>query len=277
MQRALPWLARRFRIVALARTLERAAQLRDLGVIPILADLDQPATLRRLAGLADYLLISAPPPASGAGDPRMRRLLASLKRGAILPCKAVYISTTGVYGDCQGAHIDETRPLAAQSERALRRVHAERQLRSFGLQHGHASILRAPGIYAAERLPLARVQAGTPALLPEHDSYSNHIHADDLAHACCLALFRGKPQRAYNVCDDSDWKMGDWFDRVADAFSLPRPPRLPREQLVSQVSPALWSFMRESRRIANKRLHQELRLRLRYPTPDTLLDQLRNS
>jgi nucleoside-diphosphate-sugar epimerase len=139
------------------------------------------------------------------------------------------------------------------------------------------SLFRAPGIYAAGRLPVERIRAGSPALLAEQDGYTNHIHADDLAMACALGLFRGRAQRAYNICDDSETKMGDWFDQVADALDLPRPPRRSREAVQAAVSPQTWSFMRESRRLSNHRLKCELRYRLRHVTPKRLLDQLRSS
>lgn len=274
LQRALPWLVRRFRIYALARSDASAQALRAQGVIPVRADLDNAASLKRLAGLADYLLHSAPPPTQGRQDPRLRRLLAALLHSRILPRGAVYISTTGVYGDCGGEPIDETRPCRPGSERAWRRVDAESQLRRYGRLHGRVSMLRAPGIYAADRLPIERVRAGTPAVAHGEDSYSNHIHADDLAHAACLALFRGKPQRCVNVCDDSEWKMGEWFDRVAAAYGLLPVPRLARADIQAAVSPALWSFMRESRRIRNDRLKRELRMRLSYATPQVLLDRM---
>ena len=178
----------------------------------------------------------------------------------------MYISTTGVYGDCAGAQIDETRPRCPQSERALRRVDAENQLRDWGKRNAVAiSILRAPGIYAADRLPLDRLQRGLPALRAEDDVFTNHIHADDLARACLAALRHGRGGRACNVVDDSELRMGDYFDAVADAFALPRPPRLARADAAACLSPAQLSFMGESRRIGNRRLKNELKVRLAYP------------
>lgn len=178
----------------------------------------------------------------------------------------MYISTTGVYGDCAGAQIDETRPRRPQSERALRRVDAENVLRAWGKRNAVAiSILRAPGIYAADRLPLERLQRGLPALRAEDDVFTNHIHADDLARACLAALRHGRGGRACNVVDDSELRMGDYFDAVADAFALPRPPRLARADAAACLSPAQLSFMGESRRIGNRRLKNELKVRLAYP------------
>ena len=266
-RRILSRLPRPDRVHALVRDAARAAEWRQAGAKPVLADLDDRASLMRLAGLADVVLHLAPPPGEGPRDTRTRNLLAALGQSKSLPRQLVYVSTTGVYGDCDGAAIDETRRLHPESARAGRRVDAERQLRAWGKRHGVAvSILRAPGIYAADRLPLERLQRGTPALLATEDVYTNHIHADDLAAACLAALRHPAANRAYNVVDDSDLKMADYFDRVADAFGLPHPPRLSRAEARQAMSPVQWSFMRESRRIGNRRLKNELKLRLAFPT-----------
>nr|WP_254431880.1 NAD-dependent epimerase/dehydratase family protein [Azonexus fungiphilus] len=268
-RRILTQLAPQYRVYALMRDAARAAEWRRAGAVPVFGDLDRRRSLDRLGGLADVVLHLAPPPASGESDTRTRHLLAALEKAESLPRRLVYVSTTGVYGDCGGALIDETRRLAADNPRARRRVDAERQLRAWGRRRGVAvSILRAPGIYAADRLPLERLEKGLPALVDRDDVFTNHIHADDLAAACRAAIRRGAANRAYNAVDDSDLKMSEYFDRVADAFTLPRPPRLPRARLATAVSPLQLSFMRESRRIGNRRLKHELKLSLAYPTVD---------
>ena len=178
----------------------------------------------------------------------------------------VYVSTTGVYGDCAGALIDETRTVAPHNARAQRRVDAEQVLRAWAVRAGASlAILRVPGIYARERLPLRRLEQGIPALLAQDDVYTNHIHADDLAHIVALALFRSLPGRIYHAVDDTHMKMADYFDTIADAFGMPRPPRVARELLPSAVSPMLMSFMSESRRMSNTRIKRELGVRLRFP------------
>jgi nucleoside-diphosphate-sugar epimerase len=203
----------------------------------------------------------------GECDTRTRNLLAALGRAQSLPCCLTYVSTTGVYGDWGGAWGDETRPARPLSSRARLRVDAEQTLRRWGACNGvRVSILRAPGIYAAERLPLERLRAGTPALCASEDVYTNHIHADDLAHACVQALWRGRANRCYNVVDDGELKMGDYFDLVATHCGLPPPPRLARAELAERLSATQMSFLRESRRIGNRRLSRELGLRLKYPT-----------
>lgn len=269
--RLLPLLAGRFRVFAVTRDPERGAALRALGAVPVVADLDQPASLARLRGLARQVVHLAPPQPSGGHDRRTRNLVAVLPAGARL----AYVSTTGVYGDCGGALVDETRGVAPKNDRARRRVDAERILRGWARRTGgQLSILRVPGIYASDRLPLQRLREGTPALRPEDDVYTNHIQADDLARIVALALFRGLPNRVYHAVDDTRMRMGDYFDAVADAFGLPRPPRLARAALREQVSPVLLSFMSESRRLDNARL-RELGVRLRYPDVASALAQWR--
>lgn len=264
--RALPALLGRYRVCALVRSPDRAArETPDLGLVH--GDLDLPQTLGRLAGSADLVLHCAPPPNVGGDDPRTQHLLDALGSGEILPQRVVYLSTSGVYGDCAGARVDESRPVNPQSDRARRRVDAERRLRDWTSARGvRLVVLRVPGIYAADRLPVERLRAGTPALRPEDDGYTNHIHADDLAAIAVLALEHPQAEGVFNASDDSEMKMGDWFDLVADRNGLPRPPRIARSDAAARVSPALLSFMAESRRLVNRKMKEVLGVRLRYPT-----------
>ena len=262
----------RVRLAGLTRNPDDVRKLRQRGVVPIAGDLDDRRTLARLDVGAFAVVHCAPPPPEGRDDPRTRNLLAALSSARIIPRRFVYLSTSGVYGDCAGARVHETRPVRAHTPRARRRLAAERRLRRWATQHDVAlSILRVPGIYAATRLPLERLRHGTPALVPDEDVFSNHVHADDLARAIVAALYRAKPNRAYNVCDDSEMKMGAWFDLVADAFRLPRPPRVSWDDAERVIAPVLLSFMSESRRLANDRMKRELRLALRHPTPHEML------
>ena len=259
-------LSRSHRVFALTSQQNRFQELREVGATPILGNLDQPESLWRLSGLAQTVIHLAPPQNSGNRDCRTRNLLRILAQGSNIVRRFIYISTTGVYGNHQGSKVSETTPVSPQSERAQRRVDAERTLRLWAPAHGVAlTILRVPGIYAADRLPIDRLKAKTPALLPDEDAYSNHIHSDDLARLVCAAIYHGKPQRIINACDGGETKMGDYFDEVADTFGLERPARLPGSELQKIVSPMLWSFMRESRRVTNSRLH-ELKTPLRYPS-----------
>ncbi len=257
----------RWRVYALTRSEDRHPLLRDVGITPVTGDLDHSETLDRLAGIAQDVVHFAPPPGGGILDSRTCNLIRALAKGGSLPQRLVYISTSGVYGDCGGAVVDETCRPHPGSDRARRRLDAERQLRTWGSEHGvQVSVLRVPGIYAAERLPLARLRAGTPVLEDGRDPYTNHIHADDLARVVIAALSRGRAGRAYNASDDSWMKMGEYFDLVADQFGLPHPPRISWEEAQAAIPENLLSFMRESRRLANGRLKKELRVTLHYPS-----------
>jgi nucleoside-diphosphate-sugar epimerase len=254
------------RVFALTSSQNRFQELREVGAIPILGNLDHPESLWRLSGLAQTVIHLAPPQNHGNRDCRTRNLIRILAQGSDSVRRLIYVSTTGVYGDRRGDQVSEASGTNPQSERAVRRVDAEQVLRSWGLAHGvSVTVLRVPGIYALERLPIERLQSGTPALLPEEDAYSNHIHADDLARLVCAAVYHGKSQRIINACDGDETKMGDYFDLVADAFGLDKPPRVSASELQKIVSPMLWSFMCESRRVTNTRL-AELKTPLRYPS-----------
>ena len=274
-------LGARHPLYALLRSPARFAEVRAAGIVPLHGDLDQRASLHRLTGLAHTVLHFAPPPAAEAcagsaapSDTRTRHLLAALSQGR-LPRHLIYISTSGVYGDCGGAVVEESRPLHAQTARAQLRVSAEQQIRSWARRNGvQASILRVPGIYAAERLPLERIKKGTAAIADAEDGYTNHIHADDLARCVLAASKHGTANRIYHTVDDSGMKMGAYFDAVADAFNLPHPPRVTRAEAQHVLSPMLLSFMNESRRLSNRRMKQELHVKLRYPTVATTLKEI---
>jgi nucleoside-diphosphate-sugar epimerase len=312
--RCVRQLQRRARLYALTSHAERRDELRAAGVTPIVGDLDERASLSRIARLAPTVLHLAPPQKTGDADTRTRALIATLtaprnrharhvatgrlrraqhgirarKTSSIVPdggsaalgashdkgrrLRVVYASTTGVYGDCGGAWLDETRPVAPANERAKRRVSAETQLRRAAARRVlTASIARIPGIYAGNRLPLARLEKRTPALVDEDDVYTNHIHADDLAAILLRMSTYGRPSRVIHASDDTTLKMGEYFDRVADAFGVERAPRISRDEAERQLGEMMLSFMRESRRLINTRLKRELRVQLRYPNVDDFL------
>lgn len=249
-----------------ARALARHPAIHQ-RVTPLVADLERSDSLARVGGWADTVLHCAPPPSEGDADARTARLLVAFERGAILPSRVVYISTSGVYGDCGGALVDEMRPPRPRGARGMRRLDAERRLTEWCSRQGAAlAILRAPGIYAAARLPLERLRAGIPVLADPEDVYTNHIHADDLATAALRALEADAPAGTYNASDDTRMRMGEWFDLVADRHGLPRPPRVSRIEAERRVPAEMLSFMRESRRLDNRRLKARLGVRLAYPT-----------
>ena len=262
-------LQRHVRVVALTSSPARVAALRAQGVTPIVGNLDVSASLQRLAGWATRVLHLAPPPLQGNTDPRTLALTRLLMHRSA-PLSVVYGSTSGVYGDCAGAWVAESRTVKPITPRAQRRVDAEARVRHVGRLRSSAvrvSVLRIPGIYAPDReggTPRERLLRGTPVLTREDDVFTNHIHADDLARACQLALWRGQAQRVYNVNDDSQMLMGDYFYMAAGLYGLAKPPRISRAQAQTELSAMQLSFMSESRRLVNTRMKRELRLQLRY-------------
>jgi nucleoside-diphosphate-sugar epimerase len=272
-QRMLPILVKSHKVYVLTSQTEKLPLFRQAGAHPLFGNLDDQSTLHRLSQIADTVIHLAPPNPNGTTDLRTKSLIQALSKGRRVR-RFIYISTTGVYGDCGGKLISETQAVQPQNLRAVRRVDAERQLRAWAIQQGvSVVILRVPGIYAGNRLPVDRLQKGTPALLESEDVYTNHIHADDLARLTILSMYRASSQRVINACDNSDLKMADYFDLVADKMNLPKPPRVDKETLKTMVSPQLLSFMQESRRISNARL-QEIGFKFLYPTVQDFLEQL---
>jgi nucleoside-diphosphate-sugar epimerase len=280
-ERVLQALHGRLAVTVLTSSPDKLPHFRQLGARPMVGNLDQGTSLARLGPWVQNLLHLAPPPTVGRHDWRTQHLLRALRRPARSPAltptatatprllRVVYGSTTGVYGHCHGEVVFEHRSTNPESARALRRVSAEGQIFAAAQSaRFRASVLRIPGIYAPNReggTPLVRLQKGLPVLHSAQDGYTNHIHADDLARACLAALWRGKPQRCYNVCDDSAMKMGDYMDAVANLYGLPLPPRVSWAEAQSLLTPMSLSFMRESRRLDNRRMKTELRFALHWP------------
>ncbi|HQT81456.1 MAG: NAD(P)-dependent oxidoreductase [Ferrovum sp. 37-45-19] len=265
--RMIPLIGHRVRLFALCRHPEKASFWRSLGVIPIVGDLDNPNSLKRIAGIAHGIFHFAPPNAQGINDFRTRHLISALSRSNSLPQRLIYISTTGVYGDHQGRWVDETTPTHPTSGRAKRRVDAENQLRQFAKRKAiKLTILRAPGIYAENRLPLTRLIEKLPLIIAEEDTWSNHIHALDLARAAVLSMYQPYHSRVYNVVDNQPMQIGEFYDYLADFLKLSRAPRLTKSQVKTTINEISWSFMAESRKIANLRLVKELSFEFLYPS-----------
>lgn len=259
-------------ILGVTRSVERAEALIGEGIRARALDLATDSLFELpTAGAAVFHF--APPPARGVEELHTRRLAAAFARNGH-PRRVVYISTTGVYGDCGGAWVDETWPPRPVVDRARRRWDAEQVLRRWSLESGgELVILRVAGIYGPDRLPLERIRQGLPLVREEEAPWSNRVHADDLVTACAAAMERGADGAVYNVCDGSPSTMTDYFFRVADAAGLPRPPVVPLAEAAEALSPGMMSYMSESRRLSNRRLVEELGVRLRYPT---LADGLRD-
>lgn len=272
--RLISLIHKRFRIIAITRNIKRCDELRMIGATPIVADLDQISTLIRLTSLAQMVIHLVPPQSVGEKDYRTRNLIKILSKKITL----IYVSTTGVYGNCDGAIFDETRKVKPQNKRAKRRVDAEQILRIWARRSkSRLAILRVPSIYADNRLPVIRLQKNIPVLVEIEDIYTNHIHAQDLVMIIFIALYRSRPLRIYHAVDNSQIKMGDYLDNVAQALNIVKPPRLTFKMLQKQVSSKRISFMLESRRLSNDRLHNELCVRLRYPYVLQVLSMFKNN
>ncbi len=251
---------------ALARSSASVGRLQAARIEAVAGDLDDPHSLQalRLAGACVYYF--APPPSTGISDPRMDAFLEALRPHAP-PARLVLISTTGVYGGCGGQWIDEQRPPNPQTDRARRRLAAERALQAWGEEVGvPIMILRVAGIYGPERLPIERLQKGLPVLSERESPWSNRVHVDDLVSACLAAADCDHAGCLYNISDGHPTTMTDYFNRVADAVGLPRPLQVSLQQAKSALSAEMLSYLSESRRLDNTRMRNELGVVLRYPT-----------
>lgn len=252
-------------VAGVVRTAASAARLQAIGIDVRELDLDGELRADDLPASGRQVYYLAPPPARGRSDTRVAAICA-LWRGDELPARVVYISTSAVYGDCDGAWIDETAPLRPGTERGHRRLDAERRWQAWSRETGVAVvILRVPGIYACDRLPIERLRAGMPVLAEEDSPYTNRIHADDLARICIAAMQRGKPGAAYNVSDGHPTTMTDYFNRIADRLELPRPPVVDRAGAERALSPSMLSFLGESKRLDTRLMREQLGVELRYP------------
>jgi nucleoside-diphosphate-sugar epimerase len=253
-------------VSALLRSAEKAKVLAANGILPLLGDLDDTATpVRELPSAGTTILYTVPPPGGGEYDTRMRVFLGSIEPGSE-PAQVVYLSTTGVYGDQQGALVTEETSTKATTSRARRRLDAENLLLAWGRNRGvKIVILRVSGIYGANRLPLNRLREGAPVLRSEESPFSNRIHADDLARLCLAAAEKGEDGEIINTCDGETSTMTDYFNAVADAFALPRPPQVTLAEAKECMPPLLLSYFSESRRLDNRRMRERLGVNLLYP------------
>ncbi|MCG7923751.1 MAG: SDR family oxidoreductase [Candidatus Thiodiazotropha lotti] len=243
---------------------ESAGRLMQQGIKVQQIDLDQqspPAT--RLAG--ELLFYFVAPPPSGVVDGRVSRLIASIDQTS-QPEKIVYLSTSGVYGDCQGGWVDETREPNPTVDRAKRRLDAEQQWQAWSQRTGvPLVILRVAGIYGPGKLPIERLKRGLPMVTEADSPITNHIHSLDLVEIAAAAMERGRDGAIFNVCDGRPESMTRYFDRVADYLQLPRAPQISMQEARRQLSPGMLSYLAESRRLSNRKLLEELGVVLRYP------------
>ncbi|MGY6217490.1 SDR family oxidoreductase [Methylolobus aquaticus] len=251
-------------VICLSRTEHTCNSLRNLGYRVVVADLDVPASIDIEGSRPDILYYFAPPPNSGIADPRLRAFLERVAAKRAPEC-VVYISTSGVYGNCDGNWVDESHPANPQSDRAVRRWSAEQNVQIWCAERGaRAVILRVPGIYGPGRLPVDRLRQGVPVVRRDQSPFSNRIHVDDLAAICVAAGHVPSACGVYNASDGQPTTMTDYFLKAADALGLPHPPEISMTEARERLSPAMLSFLEESRRLDNRKMLGELGIKLRY-------------
>lgn len=260
------------KVFGLVRSDTSANRLREQNITPIAGDLANRDSLQALPTKEAEIYYFAPPPTEGTTDPHMHNFLSAINKDE-LPAKMVIISTTAVYGDCQGAWITEDQPVNPETDRGQRRLDAENTCRTWANQNGvPLVILRVGGIYGPGRIPITRLQKGLPILREDESPFTNRIHQDDLAQICVAAANQMKSDESgeniFNVCDCQPGTMSQYFKDVAKACGLPQPPEISREEAQNQMTAGMLSYLRESRRIDNSKLIKELNIKLMYPTLD---------
>lgn len=267
-------------VSGLVRNDAGAGRLRALGIQPVMGDLDDPESLAALPTAGQLVYYFAPPPGGGPLDTRVRNFCAAIGREQA-PARVVYISTSGVYGDCGGAWVTEETPVNAQTPRARRRLDAETVLREWGRGANVAAvILRVTGIYGPGRLPLARIREGHPVLCEAESPPTNRIHADDLAMVCLAAAARAGDGEIFNVSDGQPGTMTQYFNAAADLLGLPRPPQVSMAEARQVMTPMMLSYLTETRRMDNRKMCEQLGVRLLYPNLESglknVIDQLQD-
>lgn len=253
-------------IQAIVRTDASANRLEAEGIRSTAHDLALgiPAGITSAARIVYWF---APPQPEGSVDRRLKAFTESLTDPDKMPARVVLISTTGVYGDCQGAWVTEDRARAPQTGRARRRVDAEDRMRAWCKTHQiPLAVLRVPGIYGRGKLPLERIRSRRPVLAPELCPWSNRVHVEDLIASCLAAARIKEPATAYNISDGHPSTMTDFFFQVADAAGLPRPPTLNLEAAEKELSAEMQSYLAESKRIDNILMREHLGIDVRFPT-----------
>ncbi len=254
-----------FSVSCWVRSRASARNLQGLGLDSVAVDLDDSATSLPVVE-GHSLFYFAPPPGKGTEDKRVVALIRAMAETGH-PHRVVYLSTTGVYGDCNGEWVDEQRPPSPRADRAWRRLDAERRWRDWSLSgSGELVILRVAGIYGPGKLPVKRLQSGTPMVAETDSPITNHIHSQDLVAVCLAAMARGCSDEVYNVSDGHPGTMTAYFNQVADFLGLARPPVISLAEAKRRLSPGMLSYLGESRRLSNRKMVDELDVVLRYPT-----------
>jgi len=254
------------KVLATAKTEESAEKLRDLGFESIVGNFDYQEDAPFVPVHGQQVFYFMPPQGGGKSDYRVLNFCRKLSPENA-PEKLVYISTSGVYGDCGGVVVTEETPINPQTSRALRRASAEIQLQEQAEKLGFKLVvLRVTGIYGPGRLPVARIMQGHPVLKPEDASFTNRIHTFDLVQVCLAAMEKGEDGDVFNVCDGQESSMTDYFLAVADLYELQRPEQISMAEAEKAMNPLMLSYQKESRRMSNRKMLDKLNIELQCPT-----------
>ncbi|MCP3672037.1 MAG: SDR family oxidoreductase [Gammaproteobacteria bacterium] len=258
-------LDRGHQVLGVIRTASSSEQLRELGISATQLDLDTSGP-SKLPLENSTLFYFVPPPRTGDLDTRIQRLISEFSHQGN-PHRVVYLSTTGVYGDCKGAWISEEQPVNPVVARAKRRWDAECRFREWSsATGGELVILRVAGIYGPGKLPLERLRKGLPLVRAKESPWTNRIHISDLVQVCIAAMDQGRNGEVYNASDGSPGTMIDYFTQIAELSGLPPPQAISLAQAQEQLSAGMLSYMRESRRLDNSKIRSDLGITLEYPT-----------
>jgi len=255
-------------VFGLVRSEASVSLLKQAGIIPVQADMADTQSLTNLPAAVATIIYLAPPPSEGDTDPLIRCFLAALPSEQ-LPERLVLLSTTAVYGDCQGEWIDETHPANPQTARGQRRLDAEQAACEWSNKTGvPVVILRVGGIYGPGRLPIARIEKGLPILKESESPFTNRIHQNDLVQVCIAAAERGKAGEVYNVSDGEPSNMSRYFKDIARVYDLSMPPEVSLAEAQKVISAGMLSYLSESRRLDNSKMVEELGVVLKFPSLD---------
>lgn len=245
-----------------SQSMELCAQL---GVIGLRFNLDKLG--RDLSACNDssvYYMVA--PQKTGETDLRSEAVINHMSDRGIRPKKVVLISTTGVYGDCNGEWVTELSETKPQTERGKRRLNSEQQWLHWGkLSNVPVVVLRVPGIYANSRLPRERIAQKIPVVRPEECGFTNRIHADDLALMCVAAMRKANAGEVFNATDGVPGKISEYLTEAAKVLGLESPPEISMDEGQSILSSGMLSYLSESRKISNDKILRILNFDLRYP------------
>lgn len=251
-------------VTCMVRSSEHGSSLQSAGFTIIVSSLDHGAAVPPLNLSGSILFYLIPPPGGGISDSRCRNFIAQLPEDK-KPAKVVYMSATSVYSENGGDVVTEESTSAPESAMGKRRLDAETVFAQYGAARNvPVIILRVSGIYGPGRLPLMQINQGQPLLREEESGPSNRIHADDLASICIAAAAKGVGGDIFNVSDGQPTSMTSYFNACADALGFPRQPQVTMDEARQVMPPLMFSYVKGSRVIDNRRMRESLGVKLRY-------------